>query len=87
MQVIVYSKPSCPQCDATYRLLNREGIEFESVDLSTDAGAFEMVQSLGHLQAPVVIATIDGETSHWAGFRPDRIKATAKQLARELVAA
>ncbi|SLA36917.1 glutaredoxin electron transport component of NRDEF (glutaredoxin-like protein) NrdH [Mycobacteroides abscessus subsp. abscessus] len=33
--------------------------------------------SLGHLQAPVVIAGAE----HWSGFRPDRIKALATTAA------
>ena len=33
--------------------------------------------SLGHLQAPVVVA--GGE--HWSGYRPDQIKALAERMA------
>jgi glutaredoxin-like protein NrdH len=33
--------------------------------------------SLGHLQAPVVVA--DG--NHWSGYRPDQIKALADRAA------
>lgn len=74
--VTVYSKPHCPQCDATYRALDRKGITYSVVDLTQDAAAFEMVKGLGYLQAPVVIA---GD-KHWAGFRPDQIAAVAKVL-------
>lgn len=74
MTITVYSKPSCPQCDATYRALDKKGLTYQVVDLTQDAAAFEMVQSLGYLQAPVVIA---GDM-HWAGFRPDQIAAVAK---------
>jgi len=67
----VYSKPNCVQCVATYRALNKLGLQHEVVDLSQDAAALEYVRSLGHQQAPVVVA---GEQS-WSGFRPDLIKA------------
>lgn len=74
MSITVYSKPHCPQCDATYRAMDKKGLAYEVVDLTQDAAAFEMVQGLGYMQAPVVIA---GDR-HWAGFRPDQIAAVAK---------
>jgi glutaredoxin-like protein NrdH len=71
MTITVFSKPACVQCDATYRALNKHGLEFTIVDISTDAEALASVKALGYQQAPVVFA--DGD--HWSGFRPDRIKA------------
>ncbi|GAA1016571.1 redoxin NrdH [Nocardiopsis tropica] len=67
----VYTKPACVQCTATYRALDKAGIEYTSVDISVDADARDYVLALGYLQAPVVV--IDGG-DHWSGFRPDRIK-------------
>ncbi len=77
MSVIVYTKPSCVQCTATYRALNAKGIEFEIFDVSVDDKALQTVKDLGYLQAPVVIT--DGE--HWSGFRPDKIDELAAKLA------
>jgi glutaredoxin-like protein NrdH len=77
MSITVYSKPSCVQCDATYRALNKQGLEYEVVDITADAEALENVKALGYQQAPVVFA--DGD--HWSGFRPDKIKALAAQQA------
>ncbi|MCK6210325.1 glutaredoxin-like protein NrdH [Georgenia sp. EYE_87] len=77
MSITVYSKPSCVQCDATYRALNKQGLEYEVVDITVDAEALESVKALGYQQAPVVFA--DGD--HWSGFRPDKIKALAAQQA------
>lgn len=71
MTITVFSKPACVQCDATYRALNKHGLEYTIVDISTDAEALESVKAMGYQQAPVVFA--DGD--HWSGFRPDRIKA------------
>ncbi|MFF2088562.1 glutaredoxin-like protein NrdH [Nocardia sp. NPDC058176] len=73
MPVMVYSKPACVQCDATYKALDKAGIEYQVIDISADLEARDYVMSLGYLTAPVV--TIDGE--HWSGFRPDRIKKLA----------
>ena len=77
MSITVFSKPACVQCDATYRALNKHGLDYEIVDISLDADALENVKALGYQQAPVVIA--DGD--HWSGFRPDKIKALAAQAA------
>jgi len=73
MSITVYSKPACVQCTATTRALDRQGVDYTVIDVSTDAEAYELVQGLGYRQVPVVIA---GER-HWAGFRPDMISALA----------
>ena len=76
MTITVYSKPSCVQCTATYRALDRAGLSYDVVDLSADERALAQVMELGYQQAPVVFA----DDEHWAGFRPDRIKATAARV-------
>lgn len=70
-KVVVYSKPSCPQCDATKRRLKKHGIEFETVDLTQDAESLAKVKSMGHSSAPVVIVN-DGE-QHWNGYDMEKI--------------
>ena len=77
MTVTVYTKPACVQCTATYRALEKAGIEFDAVDISQDTEARDFVMALGYLQAPVVVAGED----HWSGFRPDRIKTLAASAA------
>jgi glutaredoxin-like protein NrdH len=71
--VTVYTKPACVQCTATYKALDKQGITYQTVDISRDAEARSYVMALGYLQAPVVVAGND----HWSGFRPDRIKTLA----------
>ena len=70
MGVTVYSLPNCVQCDSTKRMLKKNEIDFEEVDMSQDPIALEMVKSLGYTSAPVVIAGED----HWSGFRMDKIQ-------------
>ncbi|HLR57556.1 MAG TPA: glutaredoxin-like protein NrdH [Beutenbergiaceae bacterium] len=77
MTITVYSKPACVQCDATYRALDKNGLEYVIVDISSDAIALDYVKSLGHMQAPVVVA---GE-EHWSGYRPDRIRSLTQAAA------
>lgn len=76
MSFKVFSKPSCVQCTATYRALDKEGLQYEVVDISTDEAALEQVMALGYRQAPVVMV---GE-EHWSGFRPDLIQAAKAKL-------
>ena len=77
MTVTVYTKPSCVQCNATYRALDSKGIEYDVLDLSVDESALAQVKELGYLQAPVVIT----DEGHWSGFRPDKIDELASRLA------
>ena len=82
-EITVYSKPRCPQCDATARLLNRMGAPYTKVDVTEDDVAYAFVKQLGYQQAPVVVVRdlhkeeSDNIVEHWSGFRPDRIKRAA----------
>ena len=69
--VVVYTLPSCVQCDTTKRMLKKNDIAFEEVDLTKDSKAMEMVQGLGYTSAPVVFHGSD----HWSGFRIEKLKA------------
>ena len=75
-ELVVYSKPSCVQCNATYRALDSKGIPYRVVDLSENPDALEYVQDLGYLQAPVVVVD---EQDHWCDVRPDQIDRIAKR--------
>jgi glutaredoxin-like protein NrdH len=77
MSITVYSKPACVQCEATYRALDKKGLEYDVVDVTQDPEALALVRELGYLQAPVVVA----EDTHWSGFRPDQISALAAKVA------
>jgi glutaredoxin-like protein NrdH len=67
--ITVYTLPSCVQCDSTKRVLKKNSVEFNEIDLSQDEEAYAMVKALGYQAAPVVIAGDD----HWSGFRPDKL--------------
>ena len=75
--IAVYTKPACVQCNATYKALDKNGLDYTVVDITTNDQARDYVMGLGYLQAPVVVAGDD----HWSGFRPDRIKALAASAA------
>ncbi len=76
MTVTVYTKPACVQCNATYKALDKQGVDYEVVDITLDSDARDYVMALGYLQAPVVVTDED----HWSGFRPDKIDELASRL-------
>ena len=81
MTITVYTKPACTQCTATMLALDKAGLDYQVVDLTTDPGALDYVRDdLGHLQAPVVVTDTAG---HWSGYRPDRIKVLETAPARD----
>ena len=59
MSITVYSKPRCPQCDATYRALDKQGVSYEKIDVTQDAESLAFIKGLGYQQAPVVVAGED----------------------------
>ncbi|CCV28818.1 TPA: redoxin NrdH [Yersinia enterocolitica] len=76
MSIIIYSKPDCVQCNATYRAFDKQGITYQIIDLTEDSQALNHVKSLGYQQVPVIITGDD----HWSGFRPDKISALAQAV-------
>ena len=69
MPVVIYTLPSCVQCDTSKRMMDRLGVEYEEVDLTKDTTAAEYVKELGYTAAPIIV---NGST-HWSGFRMDMI--------------
>lgn len=67
--ITVYTKPSCVQCDATKRMMDKLKITYSTVDITIDKEAFDMIISRGFKSAPVVITDDDA----WSGFNPDKI--------------
>jgi len=73
--VVVYSKPQCVQCDATYRKLDKHQINYAIVDITEDPEAHEFLKGLGYLRAPVVFAALpEGKSAHWSGYIPSLIE-------------
>jgi glutaredoxin-like protein NrdH len=67
--ITVYTKPSCVQCDATKRMMDKLNIEYSTVDITVNEEALDLVISKGFKSAPVVITDDDS----WSGFNPDKI--------------
>lgn len=81
MKVTVYTLPVCVQCNQTKKLLDREGVEYDVVDLMEAPEQAAKFKEDGFLQAPIVVVGNDGR--RWGGFRPDLIKELAAHAAVE----
>ena len=83
MTTTVYSKPACVQCNSTYKVMDRKGIVYETIDMSQGEEALQVMKDLGFMQAPVVVnRDEDGNiVSSWSGFNPDRIEELAQGAA------
>lgn len=76
----VYSKPRCMQCEVTKIWLNRNKIDYKTIDIEENSGALEMLRHYGWKSLPVV--SIDDELSDkektWSGYQPDRLEVLIK---------
>lgn len=77
LNVIVYTKPNCVQCNATKRALDKAGIEHVMIDVTQDVEVADELREEGVMQMPCVkvVDNAGNVYSSWTGFDPDRIKA------------
>lgn len=78
IDVTVYGKPNCVQCDQTERHLKKLGIDYTKVDITQDAEAYNFARSLDetYLAAPIVtVVTEKGELLHWNQYRHSHLEA------------
>jgi len=52
--VTLYSKPACPYCDRAKAWLEKNGIQYQSVNIMEDTGAYEFIKSKGHRTVPQI---------------------------------
>jgi glutaredoxin-like protein NrdH len=53
----------------TKRYMDKLGIDYNTVDITEDEEALDMIMELGFKSAPVVIS----DAGSWAGFQPEKI--------------
>jgi glutaredoxin-like protein NrdH len=70
MSVTIYTLPVCVQCSQTKRVMDREGIDYDTVSLLDVPELAAEFKAAGFLQAPIVVGH-DGR--RWSGFLPDEI--------------
>lgn len=69
MEITVYSKPNCMQCNFTKKYLKERNIAFKEIDVTQDEDALNKIKYMGYQAVPVVITDND----HWYGFRPEKL--------------
>lgn len=74
--VTFYTSLGCVQCVSSKRSLDKSGVPYKMVDLSTSPAELEKLKRMGYQQAPVVITDVD----HWSGFRPDKISSLSDRF-------
>lgn len=72
--VTVYTKPNCPHCKHTKRMLEEQGTEFAEVDVTQNAEALAKIRDVWGFRVVPVVETDDDV---WDNHRPERIKELA----------
>lgn len=78
--ITVWSKPSCVQCNATYRKLDSLGIEYRVENLEERPDKLEEFKAQGMMHAPIVVVP---RMEIWCGYRPDLIDQLANEFAAD----
>lgn len=59
MGIVVYTTKNCQQCKMTKRFLDSANIKYDTVDLSTDREARQILKDAGYSSAPVTVVNND----------------------------
>ena len=73
--ITLYTKDNCVQCSMTKRMMDRLGVDYETVDIVENPAELDRLIEMGYRAAPVVVTDNDS----WSGFQPDKITALAAQ--------
>lgn len=79
----VYSKPNCQFCDMAKQLLESKGVAYESIDISVDQEARQMLVDAGFRSVPQIYNGthhIPGGYQGLAGMSPEEF---AEKVAKE----
>ena len=79
MEIVIWEKPNCVQCDSTKRVMEKMGIQFKVRRLDRSPKAIERFLELGLTAAPIV----ETDDRRWSGFRLDKIKSLEYHLKSE----
>ncbi|MFC4076113.1 glutaredoxin family protein [Salinithrix halophila] len=78
MEVIVYSKPHCMECNLVKRFLKDHQVSFEVRDCNSRPEYLEEVKEMGFLGVPVTL--VNGEPIH--GLQPAEILKQLEKASR-----
>lgn len=69
MQVKIWTKSNCVQCEQSKKMFVKEGIKYEEHNLEENLDQLELFKEQGLMSAPI----IESEIGTWSGFRIDKI--------------
>jgi glutaredoxin-like protein NrdH len=69
-KITLFSKNNCMQCKMTKKLLDKEGADYQEINIDEHPDMVDYVKSLGFTSAPVIKA---GDIS-FSGFQPSKLK-------------
>ena len=76
MEVTVWTKSNCVQCEMTKKTMTKLRIEFKEMSLEEHPLVMDSFKGQGFLSAPIITT----DTKTWSGFRLDKIKSLASFL-------
>jgi glutaredoxin-like protein NrdH len=68
--ITLFSKNNCMQCKMTKKFLEKEGADYQEINIDEHPEKIEYVKSLGFSAAPV----IESENLVFSGFQPAKLK-------------
>ena len=69
-KITLFSKNNCMKCKMTKKLLDKEGADYQEINIDEQPDMVDYVKSLGFTSAPVIKA---GDIS-FSGFQPSKLK-------------
>lgn len=80
MEIKIWTKSNCVQCEQTKKQFAKEGIKYSEHNLEENLDQLEVFKEQGLMSAPI----IESEMGTWSGFRLDKIDGLSKAIkARE----
>lgn len=73
--ITVYTKDNCMQCNMTKKLLTKQGVDFEVINIDHSPEWLEVLKDLGYKSVPITM--VNGEVVA-IGFNPNQLKCIKK---------
>lgn len=75
-KIKIYAKQDCPMCKMTKKVLDKDGVDYDVIDLTeindeTKVHLTYLKEQLGYSSLPVIVLQ-DG--THFNGFQPTKLK-------------
>lgn len=70
----VWTNPNCVQCNQTKKFLDKNDIDYNTFDLSTNKEDLQKFINMGFKSAPIV----ETENDIWSGFKIDKLQGLAQ---------